>query len=180
MSKIIQIKNAENEKNITHSKPLTESGRALSERARRNMPAASGGILLHNKPILSASKHMKSEKDRDFEDFEYLFPEGQVWFSPKEVGDIIGRSDQFVRNSFHTGKIMGHQSNGAAAIGEEKRTYMRVHRKMLILYLLETANYTSEMFLERLSEILGYCSRYQLAVLEKRISELMCGRRMRR
>ena len=37
------------------------------------------------------------------EHFASLVPENQEWFSPKEAGNIIGRSDQFVRDSFNTG-----------------------------------------------------------------------------
>ena len=60
----------------------------------------------------------------DFEYFSSLIPAGQDWFSPKEAGNIIGRSDQFVRDCFNTGKIMGHTSNGIAKKGEEKKTYL--------------------------------------------------------
>ena len=38
--------------------------------------------------------------------FSGLLPEGQDWFSPKEIGAIIGRSDQYVRNTFYSGKIL--------------------------------------------------------------------------
>lgn len=55
------------------------------------------------------------------EHFAYLFPKGREWFSPKEAGELIGRSDQFVRNSFYSGKIFGHLSNGLAKRGEEKK-----------------------------------------------------------
>ena len=73
------------------------------------------------------------------EHFSSLFPKGQEWFSPKEAGYIIGRSDQFVRNSFYSGKIFGHLSNGLAKRGEEKKTYMRVHRDAIVLFLMESA-----------------------------------------
>lgn len=117
---------------------------------------------------------MKGEKQRSFEEFEYLFPTKQDWFSPKEVGEIIGRSDQFVRNSFHSGKIMGHQCNAFAAKGEEKRMYMLIHKTMLQLYLLETANYTSELFMERLLDVISRCSQYQLFRIEKYVKEALC------
>lgn len=121
---------------------------------------------------------MKSEKERQFEEFEYLFPTKQEWFSPKEVGEIIGRSDQFVRNSFHSGKIMGHQGNGCAPKGYEKRVYMLIHKTMLQLYLLETANYTSDLFMERLFAIVSRCSQFQLFKLEKFLKDILySGRR---
>ena len=120
---------------------------------------------------------MKGAKERNFDEFEYLFPNKQSWFSPKEVGEIIGRSDQFVRNSFHSGKIMGHQGNGLAAKGEEKRVYMLVHKTMLQLYLLETANYTSELFMERLLGVISRCSQFQLFRIEKYVKDALYSRK---
>ena len=105
------------------------------------------------------------------EHFDYLFPKGQQWFSPKEAGNIIGRSDQFVRNSFYSGKIFGHLSNGIAPKGEEKKTYLRVHKDAIILYLLESANYTPESFMESLEDLLMHRSDYQLFRLEKVIKD---------
>ncbi len=114
-------------------------------------------------------------KNTDFTDanehFAHLLPKGQMWFSPKEVGHIIGRSDQFVRNCFYSGKIFGHQSNGQARSGEEKKTYMRVHRDALVLFLLESANYTPESFMEALESLLKNRSDYQLMRIEKIIRD---------
>lgn len=114
---------------------------------------------------------MKIARNNEFEKFEFLLPKGQEWFTPKEVGRIIGRSDQFVRNCFNEGKIMGHISVGASKRGSEKRTFMRVHRNGLIIYLLETANYTSEMFLESLKEVVNGCTTYQLMRIDKMLKE---------
>ena len=110
------------------------------------------------------------------EHFSSLFPEGQEWFSPKEAGYIIGRSDQFVRNSFYSGKIFGHLSNGLAKRGEEKKTYMRVHRDAIVLFLLESANYTPESFMQKLESVILNRSDYQLFRLEKIIKDRLYGR----
>jgi len=107
----------------------------------------------------------------DAEYFSSLIPEGRDWFSPKEAGNIIGRSDQFVRDSFNSGKIMGHTSNGMAKKGAEKKTYLRVHRDAIVLYLLESANYTTESFMRSIESIISRCSAYQLARLEKVIRD---------
>lgn len=118
---------------------------------------------------------MKINCENPGDEFEYLFPKGKVWFTPREVGEIIGRSDQFVRNGFHSGKIMGHQASGAYCKNGEKKMYMRVHKKMLVMYLLETTNYTSDIFLERLKYLLQCCGNYELFVLEKFIRDLLDG-----
>ena len=116
---------------------------------------------------------MKSNDDfaEAAEHFGSLFPKGQEWFSPKEAGYIIGRSDQFVRNSFYSGKILGHLSNGLAKAGEEKKTYMRVHRDAIVLFLLESANYTPESFMKKLEGVILNRSDYQLLRLEKVIRD---------
>lgn len=111
------------------------------------------------------------------EHFSSLFPKGQEWFSPKEAGYIIGRSDQFVRNSFYSGKIFGHLSNGLAKRGEEKKTYMRVHRAAIVLFLMESANYTPESFMQELESVILNRSDYQLFRLEKVIRDRLSGRR---
>ena len=111
------------------------------------------------------------ELSEGFEHFSSLFPKGQEWFIPKETGYIIGRSDQFVRNSFYSGKIFGHLSNGLAKPGHEKKTYMRVHRDAIVLFLLESANYTPESFMQMLESVILNRSDYQLFRLEKLIKD---------
>ncbi len=115
----------------------------------------------------------------DYEYFSSLIPKGQDWFSPKEAGNIIGRSDQFIRDSFSSGKILGHTSNGVAKKGAEKKNYLRVHRDAIVLYLLESANYTTESFIKSIETILSRCSDYQLARLEKIISDRLYSRKGR-
>lgn len=113
------------------------------------------------------------------EHFASLVPENQEWFSPKEAGNIIGRSDQFVRDSFNTGKIMGHTSNGIAPKGEEKKSYLRVHRDAIIMYLLESANYAPDSFMENLESIVARRSDYQLLRLEKVIHDRLYSKKRR-
>ncbi len=102
-----------------------------------------------------------------------MFPKGREWFSPKEAGYIIGRSDQFIRNSFYSGKIFGHLSNGLAPKGREKKTYLRVHKDAIVMFLMESANYTPDGFMEILEEIISRRSEYQLIRLEKYIKNLL-------
>ena len=119
-------------------------------------------------------------KDNGFvemaEHFAYLFPKWREWFSPKEAGELIGRSDQFVRNSFYSGKIFGHLSNGLAKRGEEKKTYLRVNKDAIILYLLESANYSPESFMQSLESLILRRSDYQLLRLEKLIKQKLYGK----
>jgi hypothetical protein len=43
------------------------------------------------------------------------------WFSPKEMADIIGKTDQYIRDAFDNQKIFGHISNARSPRGQEKR-----------------------------------------------------------
>lgn len=115
------------------------------------------------------------ERNKNSKHFFDFLPENQNWFSPKEVAVIIGRSDQFVRNSFYTGKILGHISNGIAPKGEEKRVYLRVHRDAIIMYLLESANYPPEAMMEGLERLIKNRSTFQLMRLEKIIRDKLYG-----
>ena len=110
-------------------------------------------------------------KKLDIQYFSGLLPAGQEWFSPKEIGAIIGRSDQYVRNTFYSGKIFGHQSNGLAKKGFEKKSYLRVHRNAIALYLVQSANYSSEDMMNVLVDIINRLSDYQLMRLDKAIKD---------
>lgn len=115
------------------------------------------------------------QRDNISKHFTDFVPSNQQWFSPKEVARIIGRSDQFVRNSFYSGKILGHLSNGIARKGEEKKSYLRVHRDAILMYLLESANYSPDAVMEGLEKLIKNRSQYQLMRLERVIRERLYG-----
>jgi len=107
--------------------------------------------------------------------FSNLLPEDQQWFSPKEIGAIIGRSDQYVRNTFYSGKIFGHLSNGVARKGDEKKTYLRVHRNAIALYLAQSANYSTDDIVETVVQIIGRLSDYNILRISNAIKEILNG-----
>ncbi|MDR1255847.1 MAG: hypothetical protein LBJ94_02915 [Puniceicoccales bacterium] len=109
--------------------------------------------------------------NREF--FEFLLPPSQRWFSPKEVASIIGKSSQYVRDAFDNQKILGHTLSGRAPRGKEKRKTYQIPRESVILYLIETANYTSEELLLRFHDILSNCSTAQLLKLQMAIDHLL-------
>lgn len=114
-------------------------------------------------------------KLEDTQYFSGLLPKGQEWFSPKEIGAIIGRSDQYVRNSFYSGKIFGHLANGKAKKGREKKTYLRVHRSAIALYLAQSANYSSDELLETIVQIACRFSDYNIMRLDKALKDISNG-----
>ncbi|MDR2807310.1 MAG: hypothetical protein LBB11_04130 [Puniceicoccales bacterium] len=85
--------------------------------------------------------------------FNFMVPK-QEWFSPKEMASIVGKTDQYIRDAFDNQKILGHTLNGRSPRGKEKRKSYQIHREGVILYLLETANYSSEDFAERIGELI--------------------------
>ncbi|QYY34941.1 hypothetical protein [Ruficoccus sp. ZRK36] len=86
--------------------------------------------------------------------FERLLPNGQEWFSPKEVAALIGKTDQFVRDCFQNQKILGHTANGRIGARHEKRHRYQIHRDGVLLYLLRTANYEPQDFLSQMGELI--------------------------
>jgi len=83
---------------------------------------------------------------------------------------MIGRTDQFVRDAFDNQKILGHQNNGRARKGRERRRTYQIHREAVLLFLLETANYRPKDFVERLQEILHNRSPQQLSQVQRYLS----------
>ncbi len=86
--------------------------------------------------------------------FNHLLPPQQEWFSPKEVASIIGTSDQFVRDCFLNQGILGHRTHSDKGPGRAKRQRYLIHRDGIILYLLQTANFSPEDFLRYVGELL--------------------------
>ncbi len=105
------------------------------------------------------------------EQFSFLLTEGKEWYSPKEVGAMVGRSDQFIRDLFDNQKILGHQANGRAGRGRAQRYNYQIHRDGVILYLMETANYEAADFIERLGEVFRRRSMTQLSRIRELLDE---------
>lgn len=95
----------------------------------------------------------------------------KVWFTPKEVGSILGYSDQFVRNAFFSGKFQGINTNGIAKPGEEKKTYIRIHKTSIIEFLLKDSNFDNNSFLDGMRQIFENCSKYRLFAVQKLLNE---------
>jgi hypothetical protein len=105
--------------------------------------------------------------------FDFMIPQGQEWFSPKEVGMIIGKTDQYVRDAFDNQKIFGHASNASTPKGKERRKSYRIHRESIILYLLETANFEPIDFLQHIAELLKTREPQQLQMLRNYIDKIL-------
>lgn len=104
--------------------------------------------------------------------FENIVPQ-QEWFSAKEVGKIIGKTDQFVRDSFVNQKILGHCSNGRSLPSKEKHRSYRISREAILIYLLETANYTPSDFIEKIFNIIKDKPNSLLIDLYRKIENLI-------
>ncbi len=105
---------------------------------------------------------MQEKKDNNLEHYAFLLPKGKEWFTPKEVGAIIGRTDQYVRDAFDNQKILGHLLSGRSLKGSEKRKSYQVHRDALLLYIAQTANYDPPDFIGYIKALLKNRSENQL------------------
>lgn len=99
---------------------------------------------------------------------DYL-PAGQKWFTAKEAAHVLGKSPQYVRNCFDSGRIMGH----CMGSGEERHTYM-IPRHALELYLAETANYCTEDLAARVLRLAKCLSPELRLQLASRLSAMPC------
>jgi hypothetical protein len=96
-----------------------------------------------------------------------LLPEGKEWYTVKEAAYIIGRSTQYVRDCFDNQKLMGHAFNGRSKAGSERRRSYQIPRESLLVYLMETANYRSSDYRERVEQLLNRLPREE----QKKIGE---------
>jgi hypothetical protein len=99
----------------------------------------------------------------------YLIP-GKEWYSPREAAEVLGRTDQYVRDCFLNQKILGHTANARSPRGRERRRHYQIHRDSLLLYLCETANYTPDDYLDRLAELIERASPEQRALLARSLA----------
>lgn len=120
------------------------------------------------------------QKRQSLEHFGNLLPSSQQWFSPKEMASIIGKTDQYVRNAFDNQKILGHVHNGSAPKGQEKKKTYLISRENVLLFLLETANFSPEDFMDRLTEILQNRSVPQLLKIQQVIDRLLQNNTIKR
>jgi hypothetical protein len=104
--------------------------------------------------------------------FDFILLPGKQWYTPKEVASAIGRSDQFVRDAFENQKFLGHMNNARARRGRERRRTYQIHRECVILFFLETANYSPDDFLDRLQELLRNRSPKELALIQRFLADL--------
>ena len=84
--------------------------------------------------------------------FEKLLPDKKEWYTIKEVAAILGRSEQYVRDCFDNQKILGHTWNAKAKRGQERRKSYHISRAGLVLFFMETANYSANEFALRLNQ----------------------------
>ncbi|MBK1859483.1 hypothetical protein, partial [Cerasicoccus arenae] len=85
--------------------------------------------------------------------FSPLLPTDKTWFNTKDVASMLGRTDQYVRDCYDSGRLPGHRL-AAGPVSERTRHVYQFHRDALLMYLLETANYTPEDFEERLAALI--------------------------
>lgn len=127
---------------------------AQPPRARPAAPPSARGATATPKPP-AATEH-----------FRFLLPEKQEWFTPAEVGQIVGRSPNHIRACLETAELTGHRPPG-----EGRRAY-RIHREDVLLFLLRSANYEPEQFLGTMLDLLRNRSAAQLDEFARRVEAL--------
>ncbi len=93
-------------------------------------------------------------------DFDFLVPTRKELMRPEEVSASLDRSKDFVYDLVIEGKLESHRQ------GSKERTFLRVTRRSVVLYHLETASYEPADFARRLADLaktLSPAMRRQLA-----------------
>ena len=94
---------------------------------------------------------MEYEKGQNYIFFEQLLSDNKPWYTVKEVAALLGKSEQYVRDCFDNQKMLGHVWNAKAERGKEKRRTYHISRKCLVLFLMETANFSANDFFDRIN-----------------------------
>jgi hypothetical protein len=68
----------------------------------------------------------------------------QTWFTLQQAAAVIGIAESTVERLYEKGELTGHGHNA----GEGERKHKRVHRDVLIAYMVRTADYNDETFCE--------------------------------
>ncbi len=93
--------------------------------------------------------------------FDWLVP-AKPWFTPREVGNLVGMSDCFIEKLLDEGRqIAGHEYNGGAG----KKFSKRVPRAFVINLLIKSARYDAETKLEAFLSCLREFSQQELLVI---------------
>lgn len=95
---------------------------------------------------------MSEEKQRAALHYELLFENGKVWYTSKEAAKLLGMSVQFVRDAFQSQELMGQEITSRS--GPAGRRMKLIHRDCLLLYLMQTANYSPNDFLDKFKRLL--------------------------
>lgn len=91
----------------------------------------------------------------------------KIWYRPSEMAELIGRTSQYVRDAFDNQQILGHTSKGGGT--GQRRNYL-IHKRSILLYLLETANYTGADLVGRLKQLVKHCTPEQRLKLVEAIT----------
>lgn len=106
--------------------------------------------------------NIKINNKYDLDHYLSLLPKNREWFSPKEISAIINRTDQFVRDAFDNQKILGHTFCGRSSGKSKSRKSYQIHIDAVILFLMESANYTPGDFMKHIQDILKKRTKQQL------------------
>jgi hypothetical protein len=99
---------------------------------------------------------------------ELVLDARKEWYSSYEAAQVLGVSAQFVRNCFDDQTLMGHE---IGTHSNRSKKYKLIHRDCLLMYLLETANFSAEDFSRRLQQLLSRRSEEELRLVKGWIEE---------
>ena len=83
-----------------------------------------------------------------------LLPPERADFTVRETAEILGCSDQYIRDCFDQGKLMGQRANGRILSGHERRRRLRISRESILLYLAENATGDPETVVRRVEALI--------------------------
>lgn len=112
---------------------------------------------------------MDKLKNTNLEEMKHLLKNEKEWYTPRDVGEILGVSDQFVRNAIKQAELFAYNESN----DNNKRCHRRVHKQGLLMYLMKTANHTTTEFQNAVLAIIERFSIKQLQALKGKIDTII-------
>ena len=89
--------------------------------------------------------------------FDFLMPYKKALLTTPEVGKVIGRAQDYVRELIDQGRLESHADS---AFGQQKSNM--VTRRSVLVYLARTAQYDPAHFVDSITDLLGTLTNEQL------------------
>lgn len=115
---------------------------------------------------------MSNLHSNSLDHLKWLLPEHKKSLSVRETAKILGKSTQFVRDAFRSGKIQGFALEGGSLKDQIRASYL-IPSQNLLCYLHQHANYGPADYRHAMIDLFSKASKTQLQYFKEYIDSLI-------